>query len=228
MERIKGRIMKMAAMGLNSNIPDYIWKTEAGERSLEVEARRRAASYVVKIQEMEENRWPKIFLREEIRGMINTEATEWGKSVLEAWSEVGDGRTAKIIWEEGCNDDIEEQLSKEIWTKAEQEIQQDRGKIERSEYWTYYKEWIPDINGGDYWKNQETDGRIKEIWARLRSGNYAKEGKKGYKNKSCRVFQTEEETLRHIMWTCQKTKERLRKESKEWIEKWGEEKRKVN
>ena len=33
-------------------------------------------------------------------------------------------------------DEIEEQLSKGIWTKTEQEIQQDRGKLERSEYCT--------------------------------------------------------------------------------------------
>ena len=112
-----------------------------------------------------------------------------------------------MIWEKKETEEIEEKLGRVIVTKAEQEIQQDREKIERSSYWKYYKEWTPEINGGKYWKDSGTDGRVKEAWAKLRVGNCTKEGEKGFKNKSLRVCQEKEETL-GLVWACEETKKR--------------------
>ena len=50
----KSTVLKMSGtftnrLGLARNTPDYIWKLEAGKRSVEVETRRRAAKYIVEI-----------------------------------------------------------------------------------------------------------------------------------------------------------------------------------
>ena len=67
---MQGKLVKMA-LGAARNTSDYIWKLEAGKRTVEIETRRRAAKYIVEILKMKEDRWPKVFLREEIRGIIN-------------------------------------------------------------------------------------------------------------------------------------------------------------
>lgn len=40
---------------------------------------------------MEEDRWPKQFLREELRGIKNNNASKWGKIIARALEKVGDG-----------------------------------------------------------------------------------------------------------------------------------------
>ena len=50
---------------------------------------KRAARYVKAIMDMEENRWPIICLREEIRGIANRNPTKWGKDFKMAMDEVG-------------------------------------------------------------------------------------------------------------------------------------------
>lgn len=42
---------------------------EAGRRGLETETRRRAGSYLVDRAKMGEEKWPKIRLKEEVRGL---------------------------------------------------------------------------------------------------------------------------------------------------------------
>ena len=47
-EKVQGRYTK-ASMGLSRNTPDYIWKLEAGKRSIAVEVLRRAGNFVLRI-----------------------------------------------------------------------------------------------------------------------------------------------------------------------------------
>lgn len=54
MERLKRKISKMA-MGLNTNKPDYI-RTEAGIRSMGIEARKRAGRYLIRILKISKER----------------------------------------------------------------------------------------------------------------------------------------------------------------------------
>ena len=82
-EKVQGRIVK-AAFGVAKNTPDYLWKLEAG-RSLEIEARR-ATQYLIEILKMEDNRWLKICLQEEIRG-------EWETFKMGKGTKVSDGRS---------------------------------------------------------------------------------------------------------------------------------------
>ena len=71
-------------------------------------------------------------------------------------------------------------LDEENRRKAEKEMQEDKRRIEESEYWKYYKKWIPGIEGGEYWNEKNVEGGRKETWARVRTGNVSKEGKKGF------------------------------------------------
>ena len=91
-KKLQGKFVKMAR-----NTPDYIWKLEAGKQSVEIETRRRAAKCIVEILKMKEYRWPKVCLREEIRGIINRNPSQWGREFKQALEEVGDGRIVGTI-----------------------------------------------------------------------------------------------------------------------------------
>ncbi|XP_033218123.1 uncharacterized protein LOC117173592 [Belonocnema kinseyi] len=69
-EKLQGRYMKMI-MGLDRQTPAYICRLESGKTKVEVEARRRAGSYLLEIMDIGEERWPKACLLEEIRGLEN-------------------------------------------------------------------------------------------------------------------------------------------------------------
>ncbi|XP_044598890.1 uncharacterized protein LOC123275051 [Cotesia glomerata] len=69
-EKIQGIFCKMA-LGVNRNTPGYIWRAETGVQNIKVTMRKRAARYVKDVLAMEDDRWPKIALREEMRGIIN-------------------------------------------------------------------------------------------------------------------------------------------------------------
>ena len=81
-EKLQGKFVKMA-LGLARNTPDYIWKLEAGKRSVEIETRKREAKYIVEMLKMKEDRWPKVCLREEIRAIINRNPSQWGRERVE-------------------------------------------------------------------------------------------------------------------------------------------------
>ena len=49
---------------------------------------------------MKEDRWPKVCLREEIRGIINRNPPQWGREFKQALEEVEDGRIVGAIWKE--------------------------------------------------------------------------------------------------------------------------------
>ena len=93
-EKLEGKFVKMA-LGVARNTLDYIWKLEAGKRSGEVETKRRVAKYIVEILKIKENIRPKVCLREEIRGIINKNPSQWRRKFKQTLQEVGDG---DIIW----------------------------------------------------------------------------------------------------------------------------------
>ena len=76
-EKLQGKFVKMA-LGVARNTPDYIWKLEAGKRSVEIETRRKAAKYIVKILIMKK-KWLKVCLKEKIREIINRNPSQWGR-----------------------------------------------------------------------------------------------------------------------------------------------------
>ena len=46
-----------------------------------VEMLETAARYIEDVMKMDDSRWPKKCVREEIRGVINGDATKWGKEL---------------------------------------------------------------------------------------------------------------------------------------------------
>lgn len=129
-EKVQSRYTKMA-MGLNVNTPAYIWMMEAGRGSVEIETRARAGKYLVEIMKMEEGRWPKICLREELRGLKNNYASKWGRTVKKAFDEVGDGEGLELL-ANGKISEAKEKIEEGIRTKSDQEIQLRWAKIEGS------------------------------------------------------------------------------------------------
>ena len=58
--------------------------------------------------DMEEGRWPKIFLREEIRGISNGNPKKWGKEFKMAMDEVREGGIWEII-KNGKKEELKEE-----------------------------------------------------------------------------------------------------------------------
>lgn len=196
-ERMQGKFVKMA-MGLARTTPGNIWRMESGRHSLETETVMRAGKYLFEILRMDSHRWPKICLREEIRGLINNNPTKWGKTLKKAFSDVGDGETISMIWFEEKSEIISNNLTTLVKKKIDRELQGDWGWIDKSSYCKYYKEIKKQIGREEYWDNENIDEGMKEEWARLRCGNLGKVGKKGYKDEKCRMCKKELEDLGHI------------------------------
>ena len=121
-------------MGLIMNIPDCIWRMEACTRSFEIDMKKRAASYLINVLKMEENMWPKLCLKEELRRIMNKYPSEWEKKAAKSFREVGDGRTIEIIYQGGEIGEIRGKLENLIKTKVEQEIQKDWDKTEKASF----------------------------------------------------------------------------------------------
>ena len=153
---------------------------------MEIETKRRAGGYLLRIMEMEEERWTKICLRKETRSILNREPMAWGKELEEAMKKTGENKLARMIWNREEIGELKRYLNETNQNKPEQEMSEDKKGIEESEYWKYYKRWLPDVEGGSYWNNR-TEERAKEIWARIRVGNISKEGKKGFREMKCRI-----------------------------------------
>ncbi|CAG5075454.1 Protein of unknown function [Cotesia congregata] len=52
-----------------------------GVEDMEVTLKERAVRYLKDIMKMEEGRWPRIVMKEEMRGILNGKPTKWGKVV---------------------------------------------------------------------------------------------------------------------------------------------------
>ena len=222
-EKVQGRYTKMS-MGLNINTPDYIWRAEAGAKGAGIYGRERASRYVLNILGMGDERWPKICLREELRGLGNQEPSRWGKEMKDAWEEAGSGEIIKMMREEQPLDEIRKKMDEALNILKNQEIQKGWEKIDKSEYWGRYKDIKESWGIEKYWGAREFSSKIKEQWARLRYGNISKEGKKGFLDMKCRVYKRQDETFSHI-WQCQEARGRISKDVVKKLDEWrGEDK----
>ena len=195
-ERVQGRFVKMA-MGLVRNTPDYRWKLEAGKRSIEIQARRRAGKYLVEVLKIKEGRWPKVCLREESRGIVNGNPSRWGVEFRDAMRGVADGRTVDLMWSgAGGVRLIEKYLGEGDEKKKEQDIQADCVNVDKSTFCSIYKAIKGGFEREKYWDERMVAGELKEQWARLRCGNFGKAGKKGFNNQECELCGVEEKNLK--------------------------------
>lgn len=212
-ERVQSKFVKMA-MGLNRNTPDYIWRMEAGRNRLEIGNRERAGRYLMKIEKMDENRWPKICMAEELRGIKNKNPTKWGKHISKALGEVGDGESINLILKKEERQKLKENLERGQRIRRDQEVQGNWSKIDRSKYCRKYKNWKKDIGMEKYWEKKNWKGEIKEQWARIRCGNIGKVEGRGGTDMKCRICSEKEESFEHV-WKCEKAKKYM---EDEWID----------
>lgn len=68
-------------MGVARNTPKYIWRNELGINSMRYVVRESALRHMIDVVKMGAERWLKICLREEITGILNGNATRWGKKM---------------------------------------------------------------------------------------------------------------------------------------------------
>ena len=142
MEKLQGKYIKIAP-GVARNTPDYIWKLEAGRRSIEIEVRRRAGDYIIQILKMKEGRRPQICLREEVREIprsstrpweiLNKNSSNWGAEFMKAMTEVGDDRLIDLIWAQNEETElIDKVLKVKVEVRKEQHRRKSTGRTKRS------------------------------------------------------------------------------------------------
>ncbi|CAD6235813.1 GSCOCG00007994001-RA-CDS [Cotesia congregata] len=185
-ERVQGRFCKMA-LGVNRNTPGYIWRTEAGVQNIKATTRERAARYVKDVLAMEEDRWPKIALREEMRGILNRNPAKWGRKLHAAIKEMGCEEIAGMIYNKEEKEKIDEKINAGVERYKEKLKEDDEKAIERSSYNKMYKKIMIEKDGYNYWKDDKKRGEDKEQWARIRCGNIGRAYKKGYTEWTCRL-----------------------------------------
>ena len=128
-------------MGINCNTPDYIWKLEAGIRSIALYTRERAIAYIASILDMEENRWPKICLREEIRALKNGEPSRWGTDLKSVWEEAVKGEVQQLLNGGVKGEVFRGKMREALDILKEQDIQRDFSRVDKSRYWEGYKDY---------------------------------------------------------------------------------------
>lgn len=114
-ERVQNRFMKMSIFSR--------WK-RVGRISKYRRGLRLVSMYVLKVIEVEEGRWPKICLKEELRGLRNRVPSEWMKTVKRLFEEVGDGETLELMERDGNSAQIEEKLKRAVTTCLDQNIKE--------------------------------------------------------------------------------------------------------
>ena len=217
-EKLQGKFVKMA-LGVARDTPDYIWKLEAGKRSVELETRKRAAKYIVEISKMKEDRWPKVCLKEEIRGIINTNPSQWGREFKQALEEVGGGKIVGAIWKESEWREVLILLEEGLKRKEEQDTQGDWVKVDKSSFCKLYGEIKKTVDREKYWDKKGINGTMKEEWARLRCGNIGKVGKKGYGDSICRICGKKDKSINHV-WMCKDATELIKDEWVRGVDEW--------
>lgn len=211
-ERVQGRYVKMA-LGLNRNTPSYIWEMEAGRDRFEIDSLKRAGKYLLDIERMGEERWPRVCWREELRGLKNSRATKWGLTVKKALEATGDGESINKFLIEGERRRLGESLQRGVRVKRDQGLQRNWCRIDKSSYCGGYRDWKKDPGREKYWGRNVWKGETKEQWARLRCGNLGREKSKGFKEVLCRLCGREEENVEHI-WGCERAREFM---EEDWV-----------
>lgn len=107
------------ALGVNNNTPSYIWKMEAGRHDMEAEGLKRAGRYLLDIGSMGEERWPRICLREELRGLKNRIGSKWGNGAVKALRDVGDGESINMVLVKEDRERLKGFLRREVKIKRE-------------------------------------------------------------------------------------------------------------
>ena len=95
---------------------------------------------LVEVLKMKEGRWSKVCLREELRTIVNGNASRWGVEFRNAMRGVGDGRTIDLMWSGTGGVRLIEKYLGEGVERKEHDIQGDWVKVDKSTLCSIYKE----------------------------------------------------------------------------------------
>ncbi|CAG5075558.1 Protein of unknown function [Cotesia congregata] len=202
--RLYARAHKMA-LGVAKNTPEYIWRLEAGVESSLFMTRKRASRYLVDILRMEDSRWPKLCLREEVRNIMNGKPSKWGKAVVQTLELMECEDVLELIWRKHDPDEVQQRLDEGFEVLRVLEEKKTREMVFKSTYCPLYKFIKTTENCEDYWKDKTGESWTKEVWARLRCGSVERCFKKGFKDWTCRICNSQQETLAHLL-TCREAR----------------------
>lgn len=202
-DRARARMIKMA-LNVAKNTHEYVWSKEARVETSKGKRTRRALKYIGKIIGMNDERLPKICLKEECRNILNNNETRWGKEFKEMLKEMEcmeaiDMIRSGAVWEDVmlCMED-----GFRRW-KLKEDLKINECIMESS-----YAKLYKFVETGEieerYWGEKEAKIKDKECWARMRCGNIGRAFKKGYMKGGethwdCRLCGYEWETLEHIL-----------------------------
>ncbi|CAD6234564.1 GSCOCG00001987001-RA-CDS [Cotesia congregata] len=216
---MQNKLWRMA-LGVSRNTPSYIVYKETRSEMIEVLIKDRLWRYIINIVRMGEDRWPKICLREEMRGILNRQPSKWGEKIKMLVKEMECERIIELIYNNAEIEVIEEEIKNglEVYKKMmEKKVEE---KINNSTYNNLYKKLVLTNETENYWCDKEVKNTDKEIWARARCGNLTRAGKKGISDWKCRECKSQEETLAHVLM-CEKISKKLSEESKKTLETWN-------
>lgn len=218
-ERIQSRYCKMA-LGVNRTTPKYIWRRELGIPSMEFMIRERALRYIKEVLEMEDSRWPKICVMEEIRAITNGNPSKWGENLVSVLREMGIEDLIEMIRERRDGGRIGEKIKTGLEELKRRSLREEEEKIRESGYNDLYKYLIEgDEMPWKYWSEEGIGGGVKEVWARVRCGNLGRAGKKGEKDWKCRLCREHVETLEHLI-ICDRGRELISGKARKEVEEW--------
>lgn len=155
------------------------------------------------ILSMDDNRWPKQCLREEVRNILNSNSSKWGKAVLQTLKLMKCEEILELIWRRQDPGIVKLKLNDGLELLRVQEEETTRALVYKSTYCSLYKLTKTKDGCEDYWMDTNCEGWIKEVWSRLRCGNVERGFKKGFKDWSCRICQSQQETRAHLL-ICRK------------------------
>lgn len=103
-----------------------------------------------------------------------------------------------LIWNKTEPSQIAERLNAGLQYLNNLQINNINQKITKSSFSRIYKFVKTCTTTEPFWSDPSIDGWMKEIWTRIRCGNYGKAHKKSYRNTNCRICTVEPETLIHL------------------------------
>lgn len=218
LNKMQGRYCKMT-LGVAKNTPSYIWRRELDVLEIKYIVRERACRYIKNVLSMEDNRWPKICLREEMRALLNNSPTKWGNEVAKVLIEIWCEDISEKIWRGENSDEIYESLKKglELWHEGLR--REEWEAIVKPTFNREYRMIIGGVNCTTYLNQRNKNKAHKEVWARIRCGNVGRAQKKGYMEWGCRLCGTKEESLAHL-FCCGSTTDVQKKETLAFLNNW--------
>ncbi|KAK0072463.1 hypothetical protein PV325_011330, partial [Microctonus aethiopoides] len=125
------------------------------------------------VMEMEDSRWPKICMKEEMRGILNKTPSKWGKSLCKGWKASWEKRVSEALWKEEEWEEALEKIKEGVEEWWEMEKKREEEKIKRSTFNGAYKEIMPETE-----EKRATKG-VSEKQAKKCMKEIAKAKKKG-------------------------------------------------